>query len=87
MALGFMTKHEALSEGFTHHGSYYGIPLWMTETDEPMICPKHILLEPVMDLFIAIEMFLFPLVHGEDADPVFRFVIKSKIEVDDARTG
>lgn len=27
--LGYITEKKAKTEGFTHHGSYYGIPIWM----------------------------------------------------------
>jgi hypothetical protein len=27
--LGYMTAAEAKGHGFTHHGSYYGMPLWL----------------------------------------------------------
>ena len=85
MAFGWMTKVRAKDAGFTNHGSYYGIPLYITDDAAPMVCPKHVLLEPVMDLFVSIEMFLFPIVHGAEAEPVFRFVVGKKIEVPNAR--
>lgn len=85
--LGWMTKKQAIKEGFTHHGSYYGIPLYMTEGDMPIVCPKHYAFEYLMDLAMVIEGLLFPLIHGADAEPVFMFKIGDKIEVKDARPG
>lgn len=32
--LGWMTEKQAKQNGFTHHGSYYGIPLWMSDDDQ-----------------------------------------------------
>ncbi|MBW9334575.1 hypothetical protein FEE59_13735 [Herbaspirillum sp. RU 5E] len=58
--LGFMSKEEAKSHGFTHHGSYYGIPCWVrdSEDDEFMVATKHVLLEPLFSLASWIEQFL-----------------------------
>lgn len=52
--LGYMTKKQALKNGYTHHGSYYGIPLWMGDlnTDCPMVSAK----------FEPLEWFVMPLV-------------------------
>ena len=27
--LGYMTERQAKANSFTHHGSYYGIPVWI----------------------------------------------------------
>lgn len=55
---GFMTKDEALKAGFTHHGSYYGIPLWITDSETPMVATKWEPLEYVMTMFHYIEGFI-----------------------------
>jgi hypothetical protein len=56
--LGYMTKKEALAIGFTHHGSYYGIPVWITEDYFPMVAAKWSPLEYVMTLFHYVEAFI-----------------------------
>ncbi|MXP71749.1 hypothetical protein [Pseudomonas aeruginosa] len=35
--LGFTTKAEARQIGVSHHGSYYGIPMWLGDVDSD--CP------------------------------------------------
>jgi len=30
----FITKKQALAAGMTHHGSIYGVPAWVRETDD-----------------------------------------------------
>lgn len=55
---GFVTKNEALELGFTHHASYYGIPLWITDDEFPMVATKWEPLEHVMTLFHYIEGFM-----------------------------
>lgn len=80
--LGFITKAQAKSEGYSHHASYYGIPLWMgdIESDGPIVCVKWRPLDCVMDLFMYIEAFLFPLVHGADTEPMFMFKIHGELK-------
>ena len=81
-ALGIMTAAEAKAAGFTHHGSYYGIPLWMgdVDSDGPSVAVKWVPLDCVMDLFIHIEGLFFPLVHGADAEPMFMFKITGELK-------
>lgn len=71
MSLGYMTASEALAEGFSHHGSYYGLPVWMNPDGEaPMVATKWALLEPVMTLFHYIEATCNGLL---DREPTFMF--------------
>lgn len=37
---GYIDKKQAKAIGFTHQGCYYGIPLWITHSDRPMIVAK-----------------------------------------------
>ncbi|WP_343743357.1 hypothetical protein [Herbaspirillum huttiense] len=62
--LGFMSKEEAKS-----HGSYYGIPCWVRDSeDDFMVATKHVLLEPLFSLASWIEQFLRPIAFpGEPA--------------------
>lgn len=78
--LGYLTAKEALAEGFTHHGSYYGIPLWITDCDHsPMVAAKWAPMEFVMDIAHFVEQSLFPLLHpGEE--PRFMFQIREPID-------
>lgn len=75
---GYVTKKEAKQHGFTHNGSYYGIPLWIGGDEEcPMIASKFTLLDPVMDLFFHIEGFINTVILGKENS--FQFTIKEEI--------
>ena len=78
---GYMTAAEALAEGFTHHGAYYGIPIWIgqVDTEEPLVATKHVALEPLMTFFHAVEGFIgstfFP-----GREPAFLFKVGAPIK-------
>jgi hypothetical protein len=75
-----MTEREAWMEGFTHHGSYYGIPVWMGEEEGQLVVAcKYAWLEWVMDVFRHIEQFMRPILYP-DEPPVFMFVQKRQID-------
>jgi len=80
--LGYTTKKEAVAHGCTHHGSYYGIPLWMGDVDSeaPLVFAKWAPLDLMIYAFSWIEGLLFPLVHGPDAEPMFMFKLKGEIK-------
>lgn len=76
--LGYMTEAEAKQEGFTHHGSYYGIPLWVGEPgDGMMVATKWAPMEFVMSLFHGIEAFMNTMLGNE---PSFMFRIHGDIQ-------
>ena len=78
---GYMNAKQALAAGFTHHGKYYGIPLWITDPDDdndgPMVATKFVWMEPLMSLWHHVEQTLWSL-RGED--PGFMFMIGAPIE-------
>lgn len=80
--LGYMTEREAANHGLTHHGSYYGIPLWMGDIDSeaPLMFAKWAPLDFMIEVFSLVEGLLFPLVHGPDAQPMFMFRVKGEIK-------
>ncbi|NNN24367.1 hypothetical protein [Pseudomonas nitroreducens] len=80
--LGYTTAHEAKALGCTHHGSYYGIPIWMGDVDSeaPLAFAKWAPLDLLIPVAACIEGLLFPLVHGTDAEPAFMFKVKEPIE-------
>lgn len=80
--LGYMTKAEALENGFTHHGRYYGIPLWITDEICPVVATKWYPMEFVMDLFHVIEITMRSLLFPDD-ELVFQFQIGMPINSDD----
>ena len=81
MMLGWMTEDEAISEGFTHYGSYFGIPIYLGDPDSEdlLVAAKHEWLEPVMTLFHYIEGFIAGVFYPEE-EPAFQFLVKGKIE-------
>lgn len=80
--LGYMTEKQALKHGFSHHGSYYGIPIWIggIESGGPMVAVKWAPFDFLMDVASVIEGVLFPLVHGADDEPHFMFKVNREIE-------
>ena len=80
--LGYTTKREAIQHGCTHHGSYYGIPLWMgdVDSDAPLVFAKWAPLDLLILPMSVIERLVFPFVHGSDAEPMFMFKLLGEIE-------
>jgi len=81
MMLGYVTEKAAKASGCSHHGSYYGIPLWMGDIDSeaPLVFAKWAPLDFVIPVFSLIEGLLWPLVHGRDTEPMFMFKVKQAI--------
>lgn len=79
--LGYMTASEAKSQGFTHHGSYFGIPCWIgnPEQEGMMVATKWAPMEPVMTAFHYIEGFMRSVLFPDDP-PCFQFAVGGKIE-------
>lgn len=52
-----MSKQEALAAGYTNHGAYYGIPIWI-DMDDPA-CPavqcKYVLMDWLFDIAGVLE--------------------------------
>lgn len=77
--LGYMTKKEALTLGFTHHGSYYGIPIWISDDDIPMVAAKWAPFELVISVVHYIEGFMWPVFFPHE-QPGFQFYYKDSIK-------
>lgn len=78
--LGYMTAKRARALGFTHHGKYFGIPVWIGEPDgEFRVAVKHPLLEYVMDAAVWIEGFLRDTFRPQDP-PSFQFWVGAEIK-------
>ena len=76
---GYMTEKEAIKAGMTHHGSYFGIPVWMApDSDDFLCCAKWRPMDYLMIAFHHIEgemrSFLFP-----DDEPCFQFKVGKPI--------
>lgn len=74
---GYMTEQQAKQQGFTHHGSYFGIPIWISDEDCPMVAAKWAPMEYVMTLFHYIEGAMRSMLSYE---PSFQFTIKGPIK-------
>ena len=79
--LSYMRTNEAIKNGFTHHESYYGIPIWITDEEIPMVATKFAPFEFVMTIFQYIESFIKVVVLLDD-QPRFMFKIGAKIKID-----
>ncbi|EPL8978909.1 hypothetical protein P4891_003986, partial [Pseudomonas aeruginosa] len=77
--LGFTTKAEAQKIGASHHGSYYGIPMWMGDVDGAQRLPPgfHQVFEFVVDLFSYIEGIVNSMLGQE---PTFMFKVGRRID-------
>jgi hypothetical protein len=80
--LGYMTAKQALASGFTHHGKYFGIPLWVGNPDDPnggmLVAAKWAPMEYVMTAFHYVEGFMRSVLFPED-EPMFQFLIGQPI--------
>lgn len=64
---GWMTEREANKVGMTHHGSYYGIPLYMNDDqDIPTIYGKHVLYDYLIILATMFEDIIRVTMFPED---------------------
>lgn len=76
--LGYMSEKQALKNGFTHHGKYFGIPVWVAPEKEFMVATKWAPMEYVMAAMHPVEQFMRSVLHPED-EPVFQFMLGRKI--------
>lgn len=79
--LGYMTEKEALLKGFTHHGSYYGISLWVLPNEAFVVAAKWGPLEYLMPITMAIEQIIVGILYP-DQEPSFMF--KTGKAIDDS---
>lgn len=80
--LGYMTAKQAKSFGFTHHGKYFCIPIWVAPEKDFMVATKWAPMELVMTAAHYIEGFLSSVFYP-DSEPAFQFWIGAEIEVDE----
>lgn len=53
-----MDKNEAKAVGFTHQGKYFGIPLWLTHSQRPVIKAKWYPMEFIISALQNFEFYL-----------------------------
>jgi len=77
--LGYMTPTQAKAEGFTHHGSYFGLPVWIGDPGEGMmVATKWAPLECLMTAFHYIDGFIRMVFFPSD-EPMFQFKVGRQI--------
>lgn len=84
--LGFRTVEKAKAIGFTHHGSYYGVPIYLgfagdphADVEEgPAIAVKWAPMDLVFDLFAWMEQTVRPMMFPDD-EPGFQFKVGDPI--------
>jgi len=75
----YMDAKRAKDFGFTNHGKYFGIPVWLSDMgDGMMVATKWMPFEYVMPLFFHIEGFLRDIFFPDD-DPGFQFTVGKEI--------
>ena len=68
---GYITRAAAVAEGFTHEGTYYGIPVWVEDPHgEMIVATKWAPMECLMPLFHSIEGICHTL---RGTEPTFMF--------------
>lgn len=76
--LGYMSAAEAKKEGFTHSGSYWGIPLWINVDKDFTVATKWEPMEYVMTLCHVIDGLFQSIFFPNDA-PGFVFKLKEPL--------
>lgn len=75
--LGYMSAKEAKAHGFTHHGKYFGIPVWIGDPHgDCMVATKWAPMEFAMSVAHYIEGAIHSL---RGTEPTFMFLVGRKI--------
>jgi hypothetical protein len=77
--LGYMKAAQAKDYGFSHHGSYYGIPIWISDpgSDAPMVATKWAPTELLMSVLHHVERICHAM---RGTEPTFMFSVGREIE-------
>jgi hypothetical protein len=71
--VGYIPAAQALAQGFTHHGKYFGLPIWLTAEEGPAIACKWAPLEHLLPVVMWIEGTLRELFFPE-REPAFQIL-------------
>lgn len=74
---GWVSEKMAKDEGFTHHASYYGVPIYWRNDDNAVWC-KHPALDILFDVAGFFEGLIRPVMFP-DEQPCFQFRMVKKI--------
>jgi hypothetical protein len=81
--LGYMTAREAKAHGFTHHGKYFGIPVWIGNPDSTdggmLVATKWAPMEYLMTAAHVVEGVLRSTFYPQD-EPTFQFLVGDRIK-------
>jgi hypothetical protein len=77
--LKYITKAQAVKEGFTNHGSYYGIPVWIANNNYFMVAAKWEPMELAITAAQYVEGFI-SFIFYPDSEPEFMFKLGPKID-------
>lgn len=78
--MGYITAKEAKALGYTNHGKYFGIPIWIGDVydEAPLVAAKFLPFEFVLYalhfLFAVHVAIFFP-----DEEPMFRFLVGKRL--------
>ncbi|MGR3969268.1 hypothetical protein [Shewanella sp. 1180_01] len=79
-AVGYMTEQQAIAEGFSHHGKYYGIPVWLGDIEGDFwVATKWAPMEWLMSLFHVVEGTMRPILYPDEPNS-FQFQIGKEIK-------
>ncbi len=81
MVLGYINAKEAVKRGFTNHGKYYGIPVYIRDDIEFEVTAKWVPLDILIELVTYIEMIIASIFFPEREG--FMFLVGPKIEVNE----
>ena len=70
---GFVTEQEAAEKGFTHHGKYYGLPVWIAPDgpDGAVVEPKCRIFGWMIGAICYLEI-IFRIIMYPRHEPVFQ---------------
>lgn len=72
-------------EVFDHHGSYYGVPIYMGDIGgQTYTMVKWVIMEPVFDLFEMLEPIMRRIFYGED-NVCFQFTVGKPFNQGDSK--
>jgi hypothetical protein len=77
--LGYMAAKQAKEYGFAHHGSYFGIPVWICHSSSMMVATKWAPMEYLISAMHYVEAFMCSVLYPND-EPAFRFMVGAKID-------
>lgn len=84
--LGYISEARALAGGYTHHGKYFGLPIWMSGGECPNIAAKWAALDWLFPVIVWIEQTLRELFFP-DRGPGFQIWMGPPIKPPGASSG